>query len=83
MMTQKRRHKTQTKKHRETAMGKLLIDKKKKGYTTVLLELSVKATAKVPAPASNGLNGRVKFSPERAKPALIRQSLERVFASGK
>jgi len=56
-------------------------EKKKKGYTTILLELSVAARGKVPAPENDRLNAPARFLPDRAKPEYIQQSLQRCFAT--
>ena len=56
-------------------------EKKKKGYTTILLELSMAARSKVPAPKDRSLNPPFRFVPERARPEHIQQSLERRFAT--
>ena len=50
---------------------------KKKGYTTVLLEMALSKTTKVPASSEN----KVHFIPDRAQPKHIRQSLEKVFSA--
>ena len=58
------------------------VSNKKKGHTTVLLELCFGAPAKVPPPKDkDGVNAPAVFSRELAKPERIKESLDRAFAS--
>ncbi len=56
--------------------------KKKKGYTTILLEMSkMQERTKVPAPRDDGVNAPARFDPALATPDRIQESLESRFAA--
>ena len=63
---------------KKTTMSADLYQKKKKGYTTVLLRLSTGTQAKARGSDRARTTSRVRFIPKRATPARLTASLQAI-----